>query len=130
MAIKSGQLREKEDFQKLILEYLKDKNNYIVRSSTEYESGYAMDFGILFSFIKDTQKEELEQLRKIYKENTEETIVNYLNNEINKSSRGVLHVLKHGIEFDSGIKLNLMYRKPANSFNEQAIKNTTKIFFL
>jgi len=126
MAIKSGQLREKEDFQKLILEYLKDKNNYIVRSSTEYESGYAMDFGILFSFIKDTQKEELEQLRKIYKENTEETIVNYLNNEINKSSRGVLHVLKHGIEFDSGIKLNLMYRKPANSFNEQAIKKYNK----
>lgn len=126
MAIKSGQLREKEDFQKLILEYLDQKNNYIVRPSTEYHPGYAMDIGVLFSFFEDTQQDELEKLKKLYKDKTQETIVNYLNNEINKSYRGVLDVLKHGIEFDSGVKLNLMYRKPANSFNKEAIEKYHK----
>src|SRR5699024_4104818 len=122
MAIKSGLLREKEDFQKLILKYLNQKNNYIVRPSTEYHPGYGMDIGVLFSFFEDTQKDELEQLKKLYKDKTQETIVNYLNNEINKSYRGVLDVMKHVIEFDSGVKLNLMYRKTANSFNKEAIE--------
>ncbi|MGX7108684.1 type I restriction endonuclease subunit R [Facklamia miroungae] len=126
MAIKSGQLREKKDFQKLILEYLEKENNYIIRPAPEYHPGYAMDIGMLFSFLEDTQKEELDQLRKIYKDKTEETIVNYLNNEINKSYRGVLDVLKHGIEFDSGVKLLLMYRKPANTFNKDALDKYNK----
>ena len=87
MAIKTGELREKEDFQKLILEYLKENNGYAVRDAKLYDAGVAMDIEILFSFLESTQEKELNELRKLYKERTEETIINYLNNEINKDYR-------------------------------------------
>ena len=129
MAIKVGQLREKEDFQKLILEYLKENNGYVIRDAKFFDAGLAMDKGILFSFLESTQEKELNELRKLYKERTEETIINYLNNEINKDYRSLVDVLKHGIEFDTGIRLNLMYRKPATSFNKEALENYQKNVF-
>ena len=75
MAIKVGQLREKEDFQKLILEYLKENNGYVIRDAKFFDAGLAMDKGILFSFLESTQEKELNELRKLYKERTEETII-------------------------------------------------------
>ena len=121
MVIKSGKLREKEDYQKLILEYLDKNNGYIVRDAEQFNAGLAMDIEMLFKFLENTQKNELESLRKLYGGQTEEIIINYLNNEINKEYRSLLDVLKNGIEFDMGIKLNLMYRKPATSFNKEAL---------
>ena len=121
MVIKSGKLREKEDYQKLILEYLDKNNGYIVRDAEQFNAGFAMDIEMLFKFLENTQKNELEALRKLYGGQTEEIIINYLNNEINKEYRSLLDVLKNGIEFDTGIKLNLMYRKPATSFNKEAL---------
>lgn len=129
MAIKSGELREKDDYQKLILDYLEKFNGYLVRDSKEFNAGFAMDTHMLFKFLNDTQKDEVESLRKLYGEQTEEIIINYLNNEINKDYRSLIDVLKNGIEFDTGIKLNLMYRKPATSFNKEAIKNYGKNIF-
>lgn len=126
MAIKSGQLREKEDYQKLIIDYLEDENGYVRRKSTSFDSGYAMDLDMLFGFLEDTQSDELQKLEKMYQQNYKTTIINYLNNEINKSYRGLIDVLRNGIEFDTGIKLNLMYKKPATSFNEQANMNYQK----
>lgn len=121
MVIKSGKLREKEDYQKLILEYLYKNNGYIVRDAEQFNAGLAMDIEMLFKFLENTQKNELESLRKLYGGQTEEIIINYLNNEINKEYRSLLDVLENGIEFDMGIKLNLMYRKPATSFNKEAL---------
>lgn len=46
--------------------------------------------------------------------------LNYINNEVNKKSRSLLDVLKHGVEFDNGVSLTLMYRKPATTFNQKA----------
>ena len=129
MAIKAGQLREKEDFQKLILEYLENENGYIIRDSKNFNAGLAMDTDILFKFLNDTQADEVEALRRLYGEQTEETIINYLNNEINKDYRSLIDVLKNGIEFDTGVKLNLMYRKPATTFNKEAIENYGKNIF-
>ena len=129
MAIKAGQLREKEDFQKLILEYLENENGYIIRDSKNFNAGLAMDTDILFKFLNDTQADEVEALRRLYGEQTEETMINYLNNEINKDYRSLIDVLKNGIELDTGVKLNLMYRKPATSFNKEAIENYSKNIF-
>ena len=95
MAIKAGQLREKEDFQKLILEYLENENGYIRRDSKNFNAGLAMDTDILFKFLNDTQADEVEALRRLYGEQTEETIINYLNNEINKDYRSLIDVLKN-----------------------------------
>lgn len=120
MAIKSGQLREKTDYQAYILEMLRDGNGYQVRSATAYDPGYGMDTELLFSFFEQTQPEAMEKLNKLYGDKTRQTILNYINNEINKKNRCLLDVLKHGVEFDTGVTLRLMYRKPANSFNPQA----------
>lgn len=120
MAIKSGQLKEKTDYQAYILEMLRDENGYQIRPATSFEAGYGMDTEVLFNFLEATQSEALVKLEKLYKEKTRQTILNYINNEINKKNRCLLDVLKHGVEFDNGVTLNLMYRKPANSFNPKA----------
>ena len=120
MAIKSGQLKEKTDYQAYILEILRDENGYRIRPATAFEPGYGMDTELLFSFLQQTQPEEMEKLQKLYRDKTRPTILNYINNEINKKNRSLLNVLKHGVEFDTGITLRLMYRKPANSFNPKA----------
>lgn len=117
MAIKSGQLKEKTDYQAYILEMLEKENGYKIRPATSYEPGYGMDVELLFDFLKATQKDELEHLEKLYKEKTKQTVLNYINNEINKKNRSLLDVLKHGVEFDNGVTLNLMYRKPATRFS-------------
>lgn len=120
MAIKSGQLKEKTDYQAYILEMMRDKNGYQVRSSDAFEPGYGMDTELLFTFLEATQKDALIRLEKLYKDKTRLTVLNYINNEINKKNRSLLDVLKHGVEFDNGVTLHLMYRKPATSFNPKA----------
>ena len=120
MAIKGGQLKEKIDYQTYILEMLRDENSYQIRPATAFDPGYGMDPELLFAFLEATQKDALAKLEKLYKDRTRLTILNYINNEINKKNRSLLDVLKHGVEFDTGITLHLMYRKPANSFNPKA----------
>jgi len=93
---------------------------YVICPASQYNAAYAMDTALLFSFLENTQKDTLERLEKIYKEKTHQTILNYINNEINKSSGSLLDVLKHGVEFDNGAKLYLMYRQPATSFNAKS----------
>jgi type I restriction enzyme R subunit len=117
MAAHAGFLKEKEDYQKLILEHLRDDNGYQIRPAAAFNAGYAMDPELLFSFLRSTQEAAFEKLEKIYKEKTQTTILSLINNEINKKSRGLLDVLKNGADFDNGIKLDLMYRQPATSFN-------------
>ena len=57
MAIKSGQLKEKTDYQAYILEMLRDENGYQVRSADSFEPGYGMDTELLFTFLEVTQNE-------------------------------------------------------------------------
>lgn len=120
MAIKSGQLKERKDYQAYILETLETNNDYKIRSADDYDAGYGMDVELLFDFLNDTQSEAMVKLEKLYRDKTRQTVLNYINNEINKKNRSLLDVLKHGVEFDNGVTLNLMYRKPANSFNPKA----------
>ena len=130
-------INEPKDYQKYILECLRDNNGYIIRNAKKhFNSHYAMDIELLFKFFSETQSETMEKLEKIYKDKTKDTIINHLNDEITKldkntktAKRGVLDVLKHGIEFDNGIKLNLMYRKPATSFNPELNEKYNKNIF-
>lgn len=79
-----------------------------------------MDVERLFSFLEETQPDALARLEKLYGDKTRQTILNYINNEVNKKNRSLLDVLKHGVEFDNGVSLTLMYRKPATTFNQKA----------
>jgi len=80
-------LREREDYQRLILERLNEDNGYAIRHATNYDQKYAMDTELLFSFLESTQPDTMEKLRRFYQEATEQTIINHINNEINKENR-------------------------------------------
>ena len=67
-------IKEKEDFQRLIIDHLVEDNDYRERIAKEtYNAGYAMDIELFFEFIKNTQSEEYETLKKIYKDDTDIT---------------------------------------------------------
>ncbi|WP_249660873.1 type I restriction endonuclease subunit R [Lysinibacillus fusiformis] len=120
MPVKANQLREKEDYQQLILERLNEDNGYLIRPADKYSSRLAMDTEVLLQFLENTQPDVMERLRKFYKNKTEQTIINFINQEINKSSRSLLDVLKNGVEFDNGATLKLMFRQQATAFNPKA----------
>ena len=127
MPIRADQLREVTDYQRLIINYLRDVNGFVERDSSNYSAGLAMDKELLFEFLEQTQHESMESLRRMYQDRTEETIIALLNSEVNRMngkliSRGLIDVLKRGLEFDNGVKLNLMYRKPDSTRNTDAVE--------
>ncbi|OLR55388.1 hypothetical protein BHK98_04480 [Hornefia porci] len=129
MPIRADQLKEKEDYQRLIIDQLQDNNHFRERPNTAYKPGLAMDTEVLLEFLEDTQSDTMDLLRRMYKNRTEETIINYINSEINKDSRGLIDVIKHGVEFDNGATLKLMYRKPDSTINTEAVENYKKNIF-
>ena len=129
MPIRADQLKEKEDYQRLIIDQLRDNNHFRERPNTAYKPGLAMDTDVLLEFLEDTQPDTMDQLRRMYKNRTEETIINYINSEINKDRRGLIDVIKHGVEFDNGASLKLMYRKPDSTINTEAVENYKKNIF-
>ena len=121
-------LSEKE-YQRFIIDQLTDKSTgYIKRKASSFDRFFAMDKEMLFKFLNDTQPDEMEALRKIYKSDLEDTIVNYINRETTKGSGSLLDVLKHGVEI-SNLKLTLMYTKPATTFNKELLEKYEKNIF-
>ena len=86
-----------------------------------------MDTELLIKFLNDTQPKEMELLRKIYKDDTEDTVISFINAEATKSKGSLLNLLKHGIEI-SNTKLELMYTKPATTFNKGLLSKYEKTF--
>ena len=109
-------LSEKE-FQRFILERLKD-NGYEIWKSDCYDRLFAVDRKELFRFLNSTQPDTMKALNKIYKGDTEETIVAAINAEETKARGSRLAVLKHGIDI-SNMHLDLLYTKPATTFNKE-----------
>ena len=91
------------------MNYLKNSNGYVVRKDKEYDRLHAMDREMLFKFLNDTQPDEMEALRKVYKQKLEETLISYINAEVTKARSSSLDILKHGIEI-SNIKLATVYK--------------------
>ena len=120
-------LSEKE-YQHFIMDRLVQDNGYIVRKATSYDRFFAMDRELLFRFLNDTQPDEMDALRKIYKTDLEDTIVGFINAEVTKARGSLLDVLKHGIEI-SNMKLELMYTKPATTFNRELLAKYEKNIF-
>lgn len=112
-------LSEKE-YQKFILERLEQDNGYIIRDSKKYDRYYAVDRELVFKFLNNTQPDKMQILEKIYKGDLEETVINYVNQEITKTSGSLLDVLKHGVDI-SNQHLELMYTKPATTFNKELL---------
>ena len=120
-------LSEKE-YQHFIMERLEQDNGYVIRKATSYDRLFAMDREMLFQFLNDTQPEAMDALRKIYKADLEETIVSFINAEATKARGSLLALLKHGLEI-SNMKLELMYTKPATTFNRDLLEKYEKNIF-
>lgn len=120
-------LTEKE-YQRYIIDRLSQDNGYVVRKATSFDRLFAVDREMLFKFLNDTQPEEMEALRKIYKADLEDTIVSYINAEVTKAHGSLLSALKHGIEM-SNMRLELMYTKPATTFNKDLLAKYEKNIF-
>lgn len=120
-------LTEKE-YQHFIMNYLKDENGYLIRKDKNFDRLYAMDREMLFKFLNDTQPDEMEALKKVYRQDLEETLVNYINSEVTKARGSLLEVLKHGIEL-SNVRLELMYTRPATDFNKELVEKYEKNIF-
>lgn len=120
-------LSEKE-YQRYIIDELTSKNGYIERPATAYDRFFAVDREMLFEFLNATQGDTMSALRKVYKDKLEETLVNYLNSEMTKAKGSLLSVLKHGVEL-ANYKLELMYSKPATTFNKELLENYHKNIF-
>ena len=114
-------INERTEYQKFIIDYLVENNGFIQRFNKDFNPYYAMDIDCLFNFLYNTQPEKMEQLEKIHKEGLRDTLVNFINNNITHKNSSLINVLKHGIEIDN-IPLDLMYTKPATSFNKDLIK--------
>lgn len=119
-------LTEKQ-YQRYIIDKLTDeKVGYIERTNDNFDRYFAIDKELLLKFLEDTQPEEIEALKKIYKDKFEETLISFINTRINATS--LIETLKHGVEL-SNVKLTLMYTKPATTFNKELnVKYCKNIF--
>ena len=120
-------LSEKE-YQTFLLNKLQDENGYLIRNARSYDRLHAVDQAMLIQFLDDTQPKKMEQLRKIYKADTEETIVAAINTAVTQRTGSLVNCLKHGVEI-SHVKLELMYTKPATTFNKELTENYKKNIF-
>lgn len=120
-------LTEKE-YQKYIIDRLLE-NGYGLRfATTDFDRARAMDPGQLFKFLEATQSKKIAQLKSVFKENFTDTLLNYINSEICKSSRSLIDVLKHGVDL-ANVHLDLLYTKPATSFNPDLVAKSQQNIF-
>lgn len=119
-------LTEKQ-YQHFIMDYLRDNHGYTIRTDNDFDRGFAMDKEMLFQFLENTQPEEMAAIRKIHKDKTEETVINFLNNKILATS--LIEVLKSQTLEISGIPIKLMYTKPATDFNKELLAKYEKNIF-
>lgn len=117
-----------KDYQKYLLERLSQDNGYIIRDSKKFDRYFAVDREMLFQFLNTTQPDTMDYLRKIYKNDLEDTVVSFINSEVTKTRGSLIEVLKHGIEI-SNRQLDLMYTKPATSFNPELTKKYSQNIF-
>lgn len=109
-------LSEKQ-YQHEIMDYLKNENGYRIRKDTDFDRYYAVDREMLFEFLKTSQPDVMDELYKIFKTDTEETIVNVINETVTSSKSSLVETLKNGVEL-ANRHLDLMYTKPATTFNK------------
>lgn len=113
-----GQIDERYEYQREIIDHLVNENGYVERSHRNFDKNYALDRELLFEFLKDTQPDVLEELSKIFGDDLEETIINTINNFVVSKKGSLLSVLKHGVDINNK-HLTLLYGKPATSFNPE-----------
>ena len=111
-------VQTEKQYQKFIVDYLRDVNGYIEHTDDDFNCVYAFDNGLLISFLYATQKETMQKLEKIFKTDTTDRVLAAINAEITKKGSSLIYCLKHGVEIVNE-HLDLMYTKPATTFNKK-----------
>ena len=62
--MKKININERYEFQQYIKKELKSLHNYLIRSLEKFDINYAMDTELLFEFLKNTQPDKLDSLKK------------------------------------------------------------------
>lgn len=112
-------LSEKE-YQRYIIERLVGEHGYVERKNFCFDAKFAMDREMLFKFLDGTQPETMASLRKVFRDQTEDTVVAAINTELTKSRGSLIDALKHGVEIANN-KLVLFFRKPASGLNHELV---------
>ncbi len=113
----SNPILSEKQYQQFIIDYLHENNGYIVHTDADYNRAYSFDNSLLISFLYATQKKTMQELEKIYKDNTIPNILAAINAAITASNSSLISCLKHGVEIENR-HLDLMYTKPATDFNK------------
>ena len=130
MAKKKKNLLSEKEYQRYIIDYLVENNKYIERTNADFDRLFAMDKEMLFKFLDATQPETMTALRKVYKKETEETIVQVINNGCTSEKGSLIKVLKDGVDIGNGsYHLDLMFTKPATTFNKELTKKYEQNIF-
>ena len=123
-------LLSEKDYQRYIIDYLVEHNKYVERKNADFDRLFAMDKELLFKFLDATQSDTMKALRKVYKQDTEETIIQVINNGCTSEKGSLVKVLKDGVDIGNGnYHLDLMYTKPATTFNKEEIKKYEQNIF-
>ncbi len=121
-------INERYDYQRGILNYLKEHNGYRVRTNENFDRRFAIDGELLVEFLTKTQPKKVEMLRKMFKGDFEETLFNCFNREVTQKDGSLIATLKHGFDI-ANQHLDLMYSKPATDFNPELLKNYRENIF-
>lgn len=113
-----GQINERYEYQQEIIDHLVNEDGYVERNHKHFDKDFAIDRELLLKFLRDTQPKTIEELTKIFGVDTEETIVNTINNFIVSKTGSLLSALKHGVDINNQ-HLTLLYGKPATDFNPE-----------
>lgn len=106
-------------FEKHIVDYLVNSNNYIERANTNYDNINCIDENLLFQFLDATQPKAVEKLKRYHKDLYQQKIVKRINDQIKQ--KGVIEVLRKGIvDGFTGTQLQLFYDKPVSAYNQKA----------
>ncbi|MEP1486799.1 MAG: type I restriction endonuclease [Algibacter sp.] len=106
-------------FEKHIVDYLVDSNNYVERANTNYDNINCIDEDLLFQFLEKTQAKALDKLKRYHRDLYQQKIVKRLNDQIKQ--KGVIEVLRRGIvDGFTDTKLRLFYDKPVSHYNQKA----------
>lgn len=103
-------------FEELIEQSLLENGGYVKGDPAQFNRELALDAGVLFQFIQQTQEEAWDELAKIHGADVEQKFLYRLNQELD--TRGMLDCLRNGI-IDYGKKFKLVFFKPVSGLNPE-----------
>lgn len=115
----NGSVTNEKAFEEAIEQSLIQGGGYIKGDPAQFNADQAIDTVTLITFVKDTQKDEWDQLAHVHGAEVEKKFLYRLNQELD--SRGMLDCLRNGIT-DYGKKFKLAYFKPVSKLNPETQK--------